>query len=206
MRKNGFTLVELLAVIVLLAILMVIAIPNAFKLAGNVKNQAYNTKIELIEKAAQEFGQSNLPLVRQGTSLTNSSQHTTCTFNFNNKKDIESVSVALKNYSESATLLNQEKRKEYWCTRVSLSDLVKYNNLSWDEENKCNGSKCPSGQEVYYNNVIVNPNSNYIMNNCVVYVYYRNNRVYAYFDKNECDNKKETPNSNNFNEYRPLNG
>ena len=31
MKKNGFTLVELLAVIVLLAILMVIAIPNAFK-------------------------------------------------------------------------------------------------------------------------------------------------------------------------------
>ncbi len=205
MKKNGFTLVELLAVIVLLAILMVIAIPNAFKMASKVKNKAYTTKIELVEKAGQEFGQANLKLIREGTSMTNSNEHHTCTFNFDKKKDITSVSFNTKAYSQSLKLIDEANRKEYWCTRVEIADLVKSNNLSWDLENQC-GQKCTTDeQRKNYDKVIEHPSNKYIMNKCHVYVYYRNNRVYTYFDKNQCDKISDTPNSNG-NSYRPLMG
>lgn len=207
MKKNdGFTLVELLAVIVLLALLMIIAIPNAFKLASKVKGKSYETKVQLIEKAGQEFGQSNMKLVREGISLANSSEHRTCTFNFNNKKDVTSVTYnGSRVYSESASLLNETSRKEYWCTKVTLADLVKSNNLEWDYENQC-GDRCNSDQDkANYDKTIVDPSNNYIMNKCNVYLYYRNSRVYAYFDEPSCSKKVDTPNSDG-NEYRPLIG
>ncbi len=204
-RKNGFTLVELLAVIVLLALLMIIAIPNAFKLASKVKGKAYQTKVDLIEKAGQEFGQSNLKLVRQGISITNSTEHHSCTFNFDNKKNITGVSYNTKMYSETATLLDEANRKEYWCTRVTVSDLVKSNNLEWDYENQCDG-RCNTDQDkLNYDKTVIDPENNYIMNSCHVYLYYRNSRVYTYFDEATCDNKSDTPN-NDGREYRPLIG
>lgn len=207
MKKNsGFTLVELLAVIVLLALLMIIAIPNAFKLANNVKGKAFDTKIQLIEKAGQEFGQSNMKLVREGTSITSSTEHHTCVLNFDKKKNVTSVSFGgSRAYSETATLINEELRKEYWCTRVTIADLVKANNLEWDYENQC-GDKCTNATDKEnYDKTVIDSQSNYIMNKCYVYLYYRNNRVYSYFDSDACTkNKSDTPTEGA--EYRPLMG
>lgn len=204
-KNNGFTLVELLAVIVLLAILMVIAVPNAFKLATKVKGKSYQTKVDLIEKAGQEFGQSNLRLVREGTDMKDSTKHHSCTFNFDNKKNITSVSMNVKAYSETASLINEATRKEYWCTKVTVADLVKSNNLDWDYENQCNG-KCNTDEDrANYDKTVIDPNSNYIMNKCNVYLYYRNSRVYTYFDERACNEKSDSPNVDG-KEYRPLMG
>ena len=64
MKKNGFTLVELLAVIVLLSLLMVIAIPAALNMGSRVKEKTYDTKIDLMEQAAIDYGNNNAGLVR----------------------------------------------------------------------------------------------------------------------------------------------
>jgi len=55
MKKNGFTLVELLAVIVLMAILITIAVPGITKVTGSLKTQSLCSKIEVIEAAALEY-------------------------------------------------------------------------------------------------------------------------------------------------------
>lgn len=205
-KKNGFTLVELLAVIVLLALLMIIAIPNAFKLANNVKGKAMQTKIDLIEKAGQEFGQSNIKLVREGTSISDSTKHHTCVFNFDKRKNITSVSFSGdRTYSETATLINEEQKKEYWCTRVNVTDLVNAGNLDWDYENQCDGKCNTETDKANYDKTVIDSQSNYIMNKCHVYLYYRNNRVYSYFDEKTCtENKTDTPEDGK--EYRPLMG
>lgn len=205
MRKNGFTLVELLAVIVLLALLMVIAVPNAFKLASKVKGEAFKTKVDLIEKAGADFGQSNTRLVREGISMTNSSEHHSCVFNFDNKKNITGVTYKVMPYSSTTNLIDEKNRKEYWCTRVTLTDLVKSGALSWDYENQCDERCTNDSHKAYYDKVITNPDNNYIMNSCYVYLYYRNNRVYTYFDSITCNNLSDTANDSG-RAYRPLIG
>ena len=59
MNKNGFTLVELLAVIVLIGLLIGIGIPGVNKISSNMKRKSLNTKIKLIEEAAILWGQDN---------------------------------------------------------------------------------------------------------------------------------------------------
>ena len=49
MKKNGFTLVELLSVLVLISLLMGIAIPGINRISKNMKTKSYNEKKELIE-------------------------------------------------------------------------------------------------------------------------------------------------------------
>lgn len=202
MKKNGFTLVELLAVIVLLALLMAIAVPSAFKLNSKVKGKAYNTKIDLIEQAANNYGQSNKSLIRTGTSVDNSSVHTLCTFEY---KDEEIISVYQEQrpYSETLTLTNNATKKQFWCTKISADRLVGTNNLDWDEKNQC-GDKCSEANKEYYDNIIVNPQTGYIINKCDIYIYYRNSRIYSYFDLDTCSKPSETPTTGH--EYRPLMG
>lgn len=195
MKKNGFTLVELLAVIVILGLLIAIAVPSALKLSNKVKEKSYSTKIDLIEQAAMNFGQSNLSLIKKGASLVDTSKSFTCKMTYDGD-NITDIVYSNKAYNPTATLAENE----FWCTKVLLEDLVDANDLDWDEEGVC--PECSDQKN--YNNVIVNPATNYIMNKCVVYVYYKYNRVYAVFDKKKCDIKGDTPIEGN--SYRRVNG
>jgi type IV pilus assembly protein PilA len=51
--KKGFTLVELLAVIVILAIILVIAVPQVMKVIGQSKADSYKASANLILKAIE---------------------------------------------------------------------------------------------------------------------------------------------------------
>lgn len=53
--KKGFTLVELLAVIVILAIILAIAIPGISNVINSSKEQAYESQKELIVNAAKKY-------------------------------------------------------------------------------------------------------------------------------------------------------
>lgn len=59
-NKKGFTLVELLAVIVVLSLVMVIAIPAISKNTSDAKEAVLKTKVNLIVDDAVLFGQDNL--------------------------------------------------------------------------------------------------------------------------------------------------
>lgn len=74
MNKKGFTLVELLAVLVLISLLMGLAIPGINRISNNMKKKSYNQKIKLVESAAELWGQDNK------TRL----QTTSCTIDGNN--------------------------------------------------------------------------------------------------------------------------
>lgn len=58
-KEKGFTLVELLAVIVILAILALIAVPNVSSLVRKSKTNMFCKKVESIEAAAKNYAQDN---------------------------------------------------------------------------------------------------------------------------------------------------
>ena len=63
MNKKGFTLVELLAVIVILSIILVIAVPSVNRYIKQSKEKAYNTQISTIIEAAQAYASANSGLL-----------------------------------------------------------------------------------------------------------------------------------------------
>lgn len=60
MKNNrGFTLVEIISVIVLLGLIIGIAVPSVMTASTNVKKKTLQTKIDNIEQAAVLYGQNN---------------------------------------------------------------------------------------------------------------------------------------------------
>ena len=55
MKKNGFTLVELLAVIVIMAILLTVAVPAVIGISNSIKKNMFCSKVENIEAAAKNY-------------------------------------------------------------------------------------------------------------------------------------------------------
>ena len=58
MRK-GFTLVELLVVIVILGLLSLVVYPSVIKVINDNRTSAYESQIKIVEKAAKEWGVEN---------------------------------------------------------------------------------------------------------------------------------------------------
>ena len=60
MNKKAFTLIELLAVITILALLTLIAVPAISKQMDNSKETLYNNQLKNIEESARAWGADNL--------------------------------------------------------------------------------------------------------------------------------------------------
>ncbi len=58
-NKKGFTLVELLAVIVLLGVLIAIAVPSVLGISKSIKKKMYEAKVKTIEVAAEAWADDN---------------------------------------------------------------------------------------------------------------------------------------------------
>lgn len=63
MNKKGFTLVELLAVIVILSIIAIVSFTVIFKMVNNSRTKLYDENIAIIEKAAEKWTAENYELV-----------------------------------------------------------------------------------------------------------------------------------------------
>lgn len=59
MNNKGFTLVEIISVVALLAIVIIITVPIIGNVSENIKKSTLKTKVENIKKAAILYGQDN---------------------------------------------------------------------------------------------------------------------------------------------------
>lgn len=64
--KKGFTLIEVVGVIVLLAIIMLIAFPTITSLVGNTKNQISDATLRLINTAADDYMENGNYFITDG--------------------------------------------------------------------------------------------------------------------------------------------
>lgn len=135
MNNKGFTLVEILATIVLIALLLGLGIPGVMKISENMKKRAYNTKVDLIEQAGILWGQDNKTRLQSNPD---------CQIKKNN------------NNSEG----------KYNCKKIKINDLIAEDYLEADADGK-----------------FIDPIDNSDLTDKCVYVYKKNNRVYAYYGK-----------------------
>ena len=71
-RKNAFTLVELLAVIVILAIVLIIAVPGVLSIINKTKENALDRQLDMIKEASRLYvtSDSDVTWVGQDTKMT----------------------------------------------------------------------------------------------------------------------------------------
>lgn len=72
MDEKGFTLIEILAVVVILGVVSLITMPVVQKNINNSKKQAYETQIDNIERAAKDWASENLSYLpdKEGSSIS----------------------------------------------------------------------------------------------------------------------------------------
>ncbi|MDD4187185.1 MAG: type II secretion system protein [Bacilli bacterium] len=58
-NKNGFTLVEILAVIIVLGLVMAVSVPSSITIGNKIKDKLLSDKLALAEKSAVLWGQDN---------------------------------------------------------------------------------------------------------------------------------------------------
>lgn len=95
MNKKGFTLVELLAVLVILAAIITIAVPNVISMSKKIKADMFCDKVDLLITDAKLYGQDNYDAVESATKAgTTYSVSVTTLVNYGYaKKDNDKCSV-----------------------------------------------------------------------------------------------------------------
>ena len=68
MNKKGFTLVEILAVIVIIALLSVLGISGARGISNRIKQKEYDAKVETLKSAALDYAEGYYSNLKNGTT------------------------------------------------------------------------------------------------------------------------------------------
>ena len=97
--------------------------------------------------------------------------------------DVEADKIVAVDYKSSVQATSTNGR--YPCVYKTVEELVKAGELEWDAENQCQTKDICN--KTYQDNIVQDPTNNSVINKCYVYIYYKYSRVYAYFDKTECD-------------------
>lgn len=70
MKKNGFTMIELIGVVTLLFAVALIAIPTVEKIIKEGKDKAYQSQLDMIELATQNYLSENTDIkINEGQSI-----------------------------------------------------------------------------------------------------------------------------------------
>ena len=154
MNKKGFTLVELMAVIVLISIIALIGVTSVMGIRRQMDTKLFEEKLTSAIASAEKWGDDNKDELN--------------IFNVSPKKILTLGELVANGYYRSEEGVNPTTYNYNKCdTKGSIYGYV-------------DGELC---KDVVTNNV-----DNVIVNAIEIYVYIKNNRVYACIEKN--DNNK----------------
>ena len=137
MKNKGFTLVEMLAVIVIMAILITVSVTGVLSMSKKTKNEMYNTKVGMIEKAGQSYAEDNRDLIEDG-SIKRITVSDLLRNNYLKKESKDCIigSSCIKDVRDNSSMDNM-----YVCIcMINRRPMAIYNGTSTD----CNSTACGS--------------------------------------------------------------
>ena len=137
MKNRGFTLVELLGVIAIMAVVAVLGSYSISSVTNLIKRNIWNNKIKAIETGAVHYGEDN------------------------------SYRMKKEGQDKCDFMASNNTGKSLYCIEVSIDYLLKRNYVTTNDRDSAN------------NKVIINNETNEIMNDHTVYVWIENDIVYA---------------------------
>ena len=142
MNKKGFTLVELLAVIIILSLLALLTSTAVTKLVKDAKDDLSSTQIELIKSAAQTWGADNL------TGLPKAGK---CSYlTVGNLKDYGLIDSNIKNFNTNTPIRDDLKIKISTSINKNTGKLITTYEVDPENINGCYKQAYANGEVVYY--------------------------------------------------------
>ena len=138
MKNKGFTLVEILAVIVILGLLVTFAVPNIIKTAKKSKDNMFENKVGMIEKAAELYIEDNHDSVESGAVKTiKVSDLLEYNYLKKEKKDCEIGTDCIEDIRDGSSMDNK---------KICLCVIDKRPKAVFiDNSNACNDTVCKNG-------------------------------------------------------------
>lgn len=164
MNNKGFTLVEILSVIALLALVVIITVPAINGVSDNIKKSTLKTKIENIEKAAVLYGQEHRENFTDSTcSYCSGISNDLCNcFSLEYEGNLKNGIITVNK------LLNPSSPLTY-NGKIELGFNADEKPYIESDDNSGN---------------IVNPINNMALNTCEIQIYQKYGKIYAvYIDK-----------------------
>lgn len=103
MNKRGFTFIELLAIIILIGVVIGISIPAINYADKKFHEKDYNTKVELIKKAAEEYGDDNKETILYASGGT--------TYHAEDGNDYNSITVSVRDLLNNGYITSDTNSK-----------------------------------------------------------------------------------------------
>jgi prepilin-type N-terminal cleavage/methylation domain-containing protein len=76
MKNEGFTLMELLAVIIIMGILIIMIVPSIMSIRNNVLENALENRVSMIENAAKDYAHDNIIELKSSVTSNYSGEKT----------------------------------------------------------------------------------------------------------------------------------
>ena len=189
MNNDGLMKIAYTLLIIGILIIFAIAVPYSIITKNSNKELSYKNKINNIETAAKKYGNDNKSLIIKGLTTLNDSPSTII---INSTKTNGAIDTFIFNINKKYKADEKLNNNEYRANRITLKELAELGYLEYDKTNNC--SNCTEENKLYFNNIIINPKDNNVMNSCYVYIYYKDSNVFAHFDDITCNKVTEKPN------------
>jgi len=136
--KKGFTLVELIAVLVILSLISLIAIPTVNNSLKKYKENLYEDAIDNIEQAAKNWGADNIGKLPNSSSSATEQEYP----NIDTEQDFSKLRIRIKHLQEAGyigTELKNPKKNSNFCNCAFVTITKTNTGYTYSIENTPNG-------------------------------------------------------------------
>ena len=133
MKNKGYTLIELLAVFVILGIIIMISVPAITGVINSSKSKSYDQQVIILENAARTYMSENSTLLPDNDESYNVKIKDLTDSGLLSDEDIKNP-----NYSSGST--EDKKKNQYFDGCIQVTNTNNKFTYSYQEKDKCNNN------------------------------------------------------------------